>query len=161
MDSRDFGKQHDETAKDVRSRDSLLSVFIDTCHSSETIPTCTGLAADYAGRSNRFGFLGGSRSANCTDGRIEIFDPDGKFIAQWKHIRGLDFQPFSLAITKDDRLFVGDAVNGKIWILNALSGEVLEKVDDVAGLHGMALGPDEDIFVGSIVAGGVRRYSRR
>jgi sugar lactone lactonase YvrE len=99
-------------------------------------------------------------SKDCTDGRIEIFDGNGKFIDQWKQVQGINFNPFSLAISKDDRLFVADNANSKIWIFNARNGEVLETIDNVAGAHGIALGPEEDIYVGS-VGGGIRRYSRR
>jgi sugar lactone lactonase YvrE len=102
----------------------------------------------------------GLSATRCTDGRIQIFDTDGKFLGQLKQIQGLNFQPFALAITKDDHLYVADTVNSKIWILDASrGGEVLDKVDDVAGMHGMTVDAGGDIYLAN-VGGGIHRYSR-
>jgi DNA-binding beta-propeller fold protein YncE len=98
-------------------------------------------------------------NAGCTDGRIEIFDTNGTFIEEWKQIDGRNFLPMSLAITKDDRLFVGDSGNGRVVILQAATAKVLDVIDGVRGIHGMALDPDENVYVASL-GNGLRRYAR-
>ena len=101
----------------------------------------------------------GLSATRCTDGRIEIFDTNGKFLDQWKQVRGLNFQPFALAITRDDHLYMADPVNSKIWILNARNGEVLETLDNITGAHGMAIDAAGDVYVAK-VGGGIWRYAR-
>lgn len=102
----------------------------------------------------------GLGATRCTDGRIQIFDSDGKFLTDWKQLNGLNYQPFALAINDQDQLFVADTVNRKIWILNAESGAVLETIDNVTGAHGMSMDHTGDIYIAN-VGGGVKRYSRR
>jgi streptogramin lyase len=62
--------------------------------------------------------------------RIQIFDPNGNFIAEWKHLG----RPSGLYIDARDNLYVGDTLPGGkrvagkkdgIWVANAKHGQVI------------------------------------
>jgi DNA-binding beta-propeller fold protein YncE len=100
----------------------------------------------------------GLGETKCTDGRIQIFDTDGKYLTQWTPPGGA-FAPFAVAVDVGDRLYIDDTHNSKVWILEAKSGKVLDTLDGVAG-HGMAVSSSgDDIYITGSSAG-VRRYSR-
>jgi DNA-binding beta-propeller fold protein YncE len=101
----------------------------------------------------------GLGATKCTDGRIQIFDADGKFLSEWLPPGGGPFAPFALSIAKDDTLYIGDAQNAKVWIVNAQTGQVQESVEQLPGLHGMDVDANGDIYIAS-VGGGVRRLAR-
>lgn len=116
-----------------------------------------GIAQDRSGRiivADRCGLA----ETRCTDGRVQMFDGDGNFVAQWMPPGGV-FAPQAVAVDAADRLYIDDTLNAKVWILDAKSAQVLETVDGAGG-HGMAVSATgDDIYVtGS--ASGVRRYSR-
>jgi streptogramin lyase len=117
-----------------------------------------GIAQDRSGRiivADRCG-LGAS---GCTDGRIQVFDPEGRYLAQWKPPSGV-LVPHAVAVDEADRLYVDDAQNDKIWILDAKTLTVIETIEGLSG-HGMNISPSgDDIYVTGSLAG-VRRYSRR
>ena len=117
-----------------------------------------GIAQDKSGRiiiADRCG-LG---ATGCKDGRLQVFDTDGKYITQWVPPNGLA-TPHAIAVDASDRLYVDDAQNNKIWILDAKKLTVIETLDGVSG-HGMNISPaGDDIFVTGSPAG-VRRYSRK
>lgn len=117
-----------------------------------------GIAQDRSGRiivADRCG-LGAS---GCTDGRIQVFDVDGGYIAEWKPPSGV-LVPHAVAVDTADRLYIDDAQNDKIWILDAKSLTVIETIDGLSG-HGMNVSESgDDIYVTGTPAG-VRRYTRR
>lgn len=117
-----------------------------------------GIAQDSSGRiivADRCG-LG---SSGCTDGRVQVFDTNGRYLAEWKPPSGV-LVPHAVAVDSSDRLYVDDAQNNKIWILNAKSLTVIETIEGLSG-HGMNVSPSgDDIYVTGSKAG-VRRYSRR
>jgi DNA-binding beta-propeller fold protein YncE len=100
----------------------------------------------------------GLGETKCTDGRIQVFDTDGKFVAQWTS-PAKTLAPMAVAVDAADRLYVDDTQNGKIWILDAKSLKVLETVEKVSG-HGMTVTPNGDIYVTGGGGGGLRRLTR-
>lgn len=100
----------------------------------------------------------GLGATKCTDGRIQIFDTDGKYLSQWRTPNG-NMAPNAVAVDAADRLYVDDTQNSKVWILDAKSLKVLETADGASG-HGMAVSSNgNDIYVTG-GSDGVRRYSR-
>lgn len=100
----------------------------------------------------------GLPDTGCTDGRVQIFDGQGKYLAQWIPPGGV-FAPQALAVDASDRLYIDDTANSKIWILEAKSMRILETLDGVAS-HGMAVSATGDDIYLTGSAAGVRRYSR-
>ncbi len=100
----------------------------------------------------------GLGETKCTDGRVQIFDTDGKFVTQWIPPGGA-FTPFAVAVDTADRLYIDDTQASKIWILDAKSLKVLETVEGASG-HGMGVSRSgDDIYITGTSAG-VRRWSR-
>ena len=100
----------------------------------------------------------GLGETRCTDGRIQIFDTDGKYLAQWTAPNGT-LAPQAVAVDSANRLYIDDTQNSKVWILDAKSLSVLETVEGASG-HGMTVSASgDDIYVTGGTAG-VRRYSR-
>src|SRR5205823_5960417 len=58
--------------------------------------------------------------ADRSNGRIQVFDENGKFLDQWPNIR----QPYHIMITADDRLWVSDGVTNK-FLQYDLNGKLL------------------------------------
>lgn len=68
--------------------------------------------------------------------RIQIFDADGKFIAEWKHLG----RPSGVYIDAKDNLYVGDTLpQGKrtpgkkdgIWVASAKDGKVIAFIPEL------------------------------
>jgi WD40 repeat protein len=93
----------------------------------------------------------------CKDGRVQVFDAEGKFIEEWTHL-GV---PFCLATGPNDTLYVGGDY-GKIFIADARTGKVLETIENTGNVHGIAVNAAGDIFAAAAggKGGGVRRYTR-
>ena len=62
--------------------------------------------------------------ADRSNGRIQIFDQDGGFIAQWEHFGA----PQGIAITPDDTMFVSSGP--MITIASAKDGSVLGTITE-------------------------------
>jgi DNA-binding beta-propeller fold protein YncE len=100
----------------------------------------------------------GLGETKCTDGRIQVFDTEGKFLASWTSPAGT-LAPQAVAIDTSNRLYIDDTQNTKVWILDAKTLKVLETLDGASG-HGMTISRSGDnIYVAGGPAG-VRRYSR-
>jgi streptogramin lyase len=100
----------------------------------------------------------GLGETKCTDGRIQVFDADGKYVTQWAPPGG-KFAPFSVAVDMSDRLYVDDTQNSKTWILDAKTVKVVDTIEGAAA-HGMSISANgDDIYITGGKAG-VRRYSR-
>lgn len=74
----------------------------------------------------------GLGETKCTDGRVQIFDTDGKFLAKWTSPAGT-LAPQAVAVDTSNRLYVDDTQNSKVWILDAKTLRVLETVDGALG----------------------------
>jgi DNA-binding beta-propeller fold protein YncE len=100
----------------------------------------------------------GLGETRCTDGRIQVFDADGKYVTQWAPPGG-KFAPFSVAVDTSDRLYVDDTQNAKTWILDPKTLKVVDTIEGAAA-HGMSISPSgDDVYITGGKAG-VRRYSR-
>jgi streptogramin lyase len=100
----------------------------------------------------------GLGETGCTDGRIQVFDTDGKFITQWTPPGG-KFAPFALFVDTADRLYIDDTQNSRTWVLDAKTLKQVDSIDGVSG-HGMTMSPTgDDIYVTGGPAG-VRKFSR-
>jgi DNA-binding beta-propeller fold protein YncE len=95
--------------------------------------------------------------------RMQVFDPDGKFLEQWKHIGS----PWGVVITPDESLFMCDGHNNRILKLN-LKGEVLGAIGEPGKLpgqldysHHLAVGPSRSIYVAEIKNWRVQKFKPR
>ena len=84
--------------------------------------------------------------------RMQIFDADGKFITQWKHVGS----PWGVVITDDESMYMCDGYANRVLKLN-LSGEVLGTLagpgkapGQLDFAHHLAVGPDRSIYVAEI-----------
>jgi hypothetical protein len=76
--------------------------------------------------------------------RIQRLDPDGNYIDEWTHI-----MPLSLA-TYGNRIYASHKM-GNLAILDEESGEVLERVNDIAiYIHQLAMDAHGDLYTASV-----------
>jgi DNA-binding beta-propeller fold protein YncE len=78
--------------------------------------------------------------------RIEVFDPDGKFLTEWPRTGGIS----GLAITKDQRIWTGG-------ILRDLDGKVLGQLPGNPGGHGVAVTDSGDVYIAQL-SGVVQKF---
>lgn len=119
------------------------------------------ITADSRGRIYVADRCGRNSEPACADGRVQIFDGDGTFLNQWTPPGAAGFSPMGVYMDKGDRLYVGDAENRKIWILDAPSLKVLDAVEHerIRGIHHLAVNSAGDIYAVSLM-GGIQRYAR-
>lgn len=93
--------------------------------------------------------------------RMQVFDANGKFIEQWKHVGS----PWGLVITEDESMFMCDGHNNRILKLNT-KGEVLGVIGGPGRLpgqldfsHHLAVGPSRSIYVAEIKNWRVQRFT--
>ena len=81
--------------------------------------------------------------------RIEVFDPDGKFLAEWPGTGGVS----GLAITSDQRIWTGG-------ILRDLEGKVLGQLPGNPGGHGVAVTDSGDVYIAQL-SGVVQKFAKQ
>jgi DNA-binding beta-propeller fold protein YncE len=93
--------------------------------------------------------------------RMQVFDADGNFVAQWKHVGS----PWGVVITPDESLFMCDGYNNRILKLN-LNGEVQGVLSGPGKLpgeldysHHLAVGPSGSIYVAEIKNWRVQKFA--
>lgn len=93
--------------------------------------------------------------------RLQVFDAEGKFVTQWKHVGS----PWGIVITDDESLFLCDGYNNRILKTN-LSGEVLGVLGGPGKLpglldysHHLAVGRDGSIYVAEIKNWRVQKFA--
>ena len=88
-----------------------------------------------------------------TDDWIQIFDDEGNFLTYWTHVR----RPLSLTVV-GERIYAADD-RRNIVILDAASGDVITRIDDVSrgDLHQIAVDAHGDVYAASL---GGARYPR-
>ncbi len=81
--------------------------------------------------------------------RIEVFDSNGKFLAEWPEIGGVS----ALHMTKDRRIWTGG-------VLRELDGKVVGRLPaDMGAAHGIAVSDSGDVYVGQL-SGVVQKFAR-
>ncbi len=76
--------------------------------------------------------------------RIQILDPDGAYIDEWAHI-----MPLSIAVY-GDHVYASDKMSN-LAILEAASGEVVDRVDNIAiYIHQLAMDAHGDLYTASV-----------
>jgi len=100
--------------------------------------------------------------------RLQIFDQDGKFIAEWKQFG----RPSGVFIDKNDMLYVADSQSGEkynksfkqgIRIGSAKDGKVTAFINN-AGTHempeGVAADDEGNVFMGFTADQAVKKFSK-
>jgi sugar lactone lactonase YvrE len=93
--------------------------------------------------------------------RIQIFDPDGKFLKQWTHLGS----PWGLFLAKDNTLYMSDGWNNRVLKLN-LNGEVLGGIATGTGsrpgqfrfAHHLSVSETGDVYVAEILNWRAQRF---
>ena len=88
--------------------------------------------------------------------RVQIFDLEGNFLEQWSHLG----TPYALFLTEDDRLFIADGINGKVWIADANDGSLLGEIEETEGIHWVVTDPAGNVYAASNRSRYLRKYSR-
>ena len=86
--------------------------------------------------------------------RIQIFDQEGRFIAEWPHPR-----PSGLAITPDDVVYVSDDSTG-VTVLSAKDGTLLAEIKGPAG-ESIAADAHGNVYVGEVRKRDLKKYVRK
>ncbi len=94
--------------------------------------------------------------ADRENSRVQIFDLEGNFLEQWTHLG----TPYALFLTEDDRLFIADGVNAKVWIADASDGTLLDTIEGTEGIHWVAVDPSENVYAASNRSSYLRKYSK-
>ncbi len=89
--------------------------------------------------------------------RIQIFDQDGKYIAQMAQFG----TPVSIAITSDDMMFVASPAPENRLTIGRTTGEVLEKIEGLNSAHGLAVDSHGNIYVAESAGKTVLKYIRK
>ena len=95
--------------------------------------------------------------------RVQIFDPDGNFLTQWRHVGA----PWGLELRPDDTLFIADGYNDRILKVT-LEGKVLgafgtngRMPGELNFAHHLAIDPSGNIFVSEIKNQRAQKFSPR
>ncbi|MEX2261887.1 MAG: peptidyl-alpha-hydroxyglycine alpha-amidating lyase family protein [Bryobacteraceae bacterium] len=92
--------------------------------------------------------------------RMQVFDANGKFLHQWKHVGS----PWGIAITPDQHIYMCDGHNNRILKLD-LEGKILGSLGEMGKLpgqlnfaHHMAVGPSGALYVAEIKNWRVQKF---
>jgi DNA-binding beta-propeller fold protein YncE len=95
--------------------------------------------------------------------RMQVFDGDGKFIREWKHVGS----PWGLFLTEDQSLYMCDGHNNRILKLD-LDGRILGSLGSHGKLpgeldfaHHLSVGPSGAIYVAEIKNWRVQKFAPR
>ena len=93
--------------------------------------------------------------------RVQVFDPNGVFLTQWRHIG----RPSDLILDPDSNFWICDAPNGRVTKVS-LHGEALgffgepgKGVGELSAAHDIAYCPNGDVIVGQL-DGRVQKFTR-
>jgi DNA-binding beta-propeller fold protein YncE len=96
--------------------------------------------------------------ADRSNNRIQIFDPDGKFITQWTNF-GV---PWGLFITKNDMLYVVDGSdNNCLLIADTKDGKIIDRIDGLGNPTAVAVDSRGAIYIGEVNGTNVRKFVRK
>jgi sugar lactone lactonase YvrE len=93
--------------------------------------------------------------ADRDNARVQIFDLDGNFLGQWTHLGS----PYSLFLTPDDLVYIGDGVNSKVWVAKASDGTLVRTIEDTPGVHWAAVDQQGNVYVASNRSQYLRKYA--
>jgi hypothetical protein len=88
--------------------------------------------------------------------RIQVFDQTGKFLAQMAQFG----PPVSIAITRDDRMFVASPAPENRITVGTTASEVLEKIEGLDSAHGIAVDLAGNIYVAESAGKAVLKFSK-
>ena len=80
--------------------------------------------------------------------RIQVFDPEGKFLDQWRDVGGVS----TLFITKDQHIWTGG-------VLRNLKGDIVAKLPGNPGGHGTTVTVAGDVFIAQL-SGIVQKFAK-
>ncbi len=94
--------------------------------------------------------------------RMQVFDSNGKFITQWKHVGS----PWGIVV-RDEAIFMCDGHNGRILKLN-LNGEILGVLGSFGKhpgqfdfVHHLAMGPGGNLYTAEIKNWRAQKFQAR
>ena len=85
--------------------------------------------------------------------RIQVFDQDGSFIAEWKQ----PDRPHGIAVMPDDTMFV--TLPHKILIGSAATGEVFGSIDEDIDGEGIAVDRHGNVYVAEVFKRSVKKFA--
>jgi DNA-binding beta-propeller fold protein YncE len=121
-----------------------------------------GITADSQGRIYVADRCGRSSEPPCTDGRVHIFDGEGKLLGTWTPPGSNGkFGPFGARVDDNDRLYILDSENNKVWILDTRNNnKVIESFDWSGGLHHIGVNRrNGNIYIVELMRG-IKHYAR-
>jgi hypothetical protein len=89
--------------------------------------------------------------------RIQVFDQDGKYLAQMAQFG----TPVSIAITRDDMMFVASPAPENRITIGRTTGEVLEKIEGLNSPHGLDVDSSGAIYVAESAGKAVLKYVKK
>jgi DNA-binding beta-propeller fold protein YncE len=101
--------------------------------------------------------------ADRQNSRIQVFDSGGNYQTEWKHLG----QPWGLALTHEGTLFVVDGLANRVTKAD-ISGNILGTFGgpgrgpgEFLYAHGIAVGPQDDVYVSEILNWRVQKFSKQ
>lgn len=95
--------------------------------------------------------------ADRENSRVQIFDQEGKFLDQWKHLG----KPYGLFVSDDGKVYVADGGTHKIWIANAADGKVLDTIEGTNQIHSVSVDPMGNVYAASNLSKYLRKYVKK
>jgi DNA-binding beta-propeller fold protein YncE len=81
--------------------------------------------------------------------RVQVFDPLGKFLAEWKNIGAVS----ALALTPDGRIWTGS-------VLRDLNGNAIGRLSEGTGAHGATVDAEGNVYLAQL-SGVVQKFSNQ
>lgn len=101
--------------------------------------------------------------ADRQNSRIQVFDTNGNYQTEWKHLG----QPWGLALARDGNLFVADGQANRV-VKADLSGNILGRFGgpgkapgEFLYAHAVAVGPQDELYVGEILNWRVQKFVKK
>jgi sugar lactone lactonase YvrE len=89
--------------------------------------------------------------------RIQVFDQDGKYVREMAQFG----TPVSIAITKDDTMFVATPAPENFFIVGTTDGKVTQKIEGLDSAHGISVDPNGVVYVAQSSGHMVRKFVKK